>query len=112
MFEIGKFSQFIVGDKCDGLLPLIRRFLDKEVHGDDVCFDVKLDVAPAGYGLSVCAFVMFVAASAFLFVCHSALTTLRLQLHVSPLQPQASGSGHAPDEPVQPPDSPLAPPTP
>ena len=35
-----QFAAFIVGDSCDGINKLLEKFLDSQLDGDDLCFDV------------------------------------------------------------------------
>ena len=46
-FEMGVFARFIVGSSCNRILPLLRKYLDPVLHGDDVCFDAQLSITPA-----------------------------------------------------------------
>lgn len=41
ILEISQFSQFIVGDKCDEINVLLKKYANTLLDGDDRCFDVQ-----------------------------------------------------------------------
>ena len=56
--QVGDFAEFIVGDKCDALEPVLKLpQMDALLDGNDVCLDVKATMVGALYwllALSVC----------------------------------------------------------
>ncbi|KAJ8602255.1 hypothetical protein CTAYLR_003634 [Chrysophaeum taylorii] len=42
--EISQFAQFMVGDKCDAINKILKKYLNKQLHGDDKCFDVVTQI--------------------------------------------------------------------
>lgn len=43
-FDIHIFGEFIIGSKCDGVNEILAQTFDEELHGDDVCFDIRADL--------------------------------------------------------------------
>ena len=46
ILEIRQFAAFMVGDKCDNLNLVLSKYMDSQLHGEDVCFDVKTTLTP------------------------------------------------------------------
>jgi len=40
IMQISQFAAFIIGDKCDAINVILAQYLDSQLDGDDVCFDV------------------------------------------------------------------------
>lgn len=62
VLDIGEFSQFIVGRKCDAVNALLRQYLDPELHGDDRCFDVRAELDAGAWALFAAALASFATA--------------------------------------------------
>lgn len=41
LVEIRQFAQFIIGSRCDQINVILKEYLNKELDGDDRCFDVQ-----------------------------------------------------------------------
>lgn len=41
LLEIRQFAQFIIGSRCDEINVILAKYLNKELDGDDRCFDVQ-----------------------------------------------------------------------
>jgi hypothetical protein len=51
--QVGQFAQFIVGDKCNVLLPILDLpEMNTILDGDDVCMDVHVAILPALWWLA------------------------------------------------------------
>ena len=49
LLELDQFSQFIVGDECDALNALLRRYFGALVHGEPQCFRVDAQLEPGAW---------------------------------------------------------------
>ncbi len=89
--EISQFAAFMVGDKCDGLNKILEAYLDPELHGNDVCFDVITTLCPQSP-------VLFLSALLFVFVVVPSLSFGEAALHarIAEGKQKASKSGKAP----------------
>ena len=52
----------MVGDKCDGINAILKKYLDKPLDGDDVCFDVVTELNSGAWLLMPAALVASVLA--------------------------------------------------
>lgn len=62
IFQIRRFSAFIVGDSCDGINKFLAKYLDVALDGDDVCFDVVTKLLPQAWTIFVSAVMVFLLA--------------------------------------------------
>ncbi len=46
LLEIQQFAAFIVGDSCDSINKILKKYLDPVLDGDDKCFDVIAELNP------------------------------------------------------------------
>ena len=51
----------MVGDKCDGLNAILAEYMDTQLQGEDVCFDVKTTLTPQVSLLFLAMVIFFVA---------------------------------------------------
>ena len=79
--EIGTFTEFIVGDKCDAINPFIDKYFDKKLNGHDTCFEVQAYLREGYWLLFVAAIIFFITSNYVMKVCRNALDE-RLPDHV------------------------------
>lgn len=73
LLELQQFAQFIIGDKCDSINPLLAKYFDKALDGDDKCFDVIATLSEGCWVLFAAALVMNVCSLIVMNSCHGAL---------------------------------------
>ena len=73
ILEIGKFTEFIVGDKCDAINPFIAKYFDKTLEGHNTCFEVKAYLKNGCWFLFVAAIIFFISSNIVMRVCRNAL---------------------------------------
>jgi hypothetical protein len=73
LVEIGQFTEFIVGDKCDAINPFIAKYFDETLEGHDTCFEVKTYLEGGCWLLFVAAIIFFISSSYVMKVCRNAL---------------------------------------
>ena len=79
--QVTKFAIFMVGDKCDNINPIIKRYFSKILDGYDSCFEVKTSLKK-GFWIYFCAAIsFFICSFVILKVCRYALNE-RLPDHV------------------------------
>ena len=64
--QIDLFAKFLVGDKCDDINPIIKKYFSKILEGHDTCFEVEADLS-GGIWLFLAAAVFFI----YYFLCYS-----------------------------------------
>ena len=79
--EIGTFTEFIVGDKCDAINPFIGKYFDKKLDGHNTCFEVQAYLREGCWLLFVAAIIFFITSNYVMKVCRNALDE-RLPDHV------------------------------
>ena len=79
--EIEQFTKFIVGDKCDTIDPIIKKYFSKILDGHDTCFQVKTYLQEGCWLFFVAAISFFITSFVILKVCRNALNE-RLPDHV------------------------------
>ena len=79
--EIGQFTKFIVGDKCDSINPFIKKYFSKTLDGHDTCFEVKTYLEEGCWLFFAAAISFFISSFVILKVCRNALNE-RLPEHV------------------------------
>jgi len=57
LLEISQFSRFIMGDRCNLINSFLRDFFDKELHGKDVCYDVRTTISGNSWYLFTAVFL-------------------------------------------------------
>ena len=73
ILEIGKFTEFIVGDKCDAINPFIVKYFDKTLDGHNTCFEVKAYLKGGCWLLFIAAIIFFISSNIVMRVCRNAL---------------------------------------
>ena len=71
--EIGQFTQFIVGDKCDAIDPIIDKYFYKTLDGHNTCFEVKAYLKSGCWILFIAAIIFFICSYIVMKVCRNAL---------------------------------------
>eukprot|EP00727_Mastigamoeba_balamuthi_P013477 m51a1_g8752 hypothetical protein (725) ;mRNA; f:94670-97310 len=70
LLEIRQFAGFMVGDKCDGINRLLRRYFSQDLQGHDVCFEVVAKLTPGSWPLIVSIVFYFACTAIVMRVCH------------------------------------------
>ena len=73
ILEIGKFTEFIVGDKCDAINPFISKYFDKTLDGHNTCFEVKAYLKSGCWLLFIAAIIFLISSNIVMRVCRNAL---------------------------------------
>ena len=81
ILEIGQFTKFIVGDKCDTIDPFISKYFSKMLNGHNTCFKVKAYLKSGCWLLFAAAIIFFITSNIVMKVCRNALNE-RLPDHV------------------------------
>ena len=71
--EIGQFTEFIVGDKCDPINPFIAKYFSKILDGHNTCFEVRAYLKSGCWILFVAAIIFFIASNIVMKVCRNSL---------------------------------------
>ncbi len=71
--EIGQFTQFIVGDKCDFINPFIQKYFTEILDGHNTCFEVKAYLQSGCWVLFAAAITYFIGSMIVMKVCRNAL---------------------------------------
>ena len=71
--EIGQFTEFIVGDKCDSIDPFIAKYFYKILDGHNTCFEVRAYLKSGCWFLFVAAIIFFIASNIVMKVCRNSL---------------------------------------
>ena len=79
--EIEQFTKFIVGDKCNTIDPIIKKYFSKILDGHDTCFQVKTYLQEGCWLFFAAAVSFFITSFVILKVCRNALNE-RLPDHV------------------------------
>uniref|UniRef100_A0A7S1FUD1 Uncharacterized protein n=1 Tax=Corethron hystrix TaxID=216773 RepID=A0A7S1FUD1_9STRA len=51
LLQLEQFAQFLVGDYCDAIDPILEKVLDDQIDGEDVCFSVKAQILGNSWSL-------------------------------------------------------------
>jgi uncharacterized paraquat-inducible protein A len=51
LLEIEQFAEFIIGDSCDEIDKLLKKYFDEMLHGEDTCFEVTATLKTVRVGL-------------------------------------------------------------
>ena len=81
LLQISKFTQFIVGDKCDAINPFIEKYFTNYLDGHNSCFEVETYLQSGCWLLFFAAIMFFAASIIVMKVCRNALYE-RLPDHV------------------------------
>ena len=79
--QIAQFAEFMVGDRCDFINPLIQNYFYKYLDGHDSCFEVQTYLLEGSWLFFSAAITFFIASFVILKVCRNALNE-RLPDHV------------------------------
>ncbi len=71
--EIGQFTEFIVGDKCDFINPFIKQYFHDTLEGHDTCFEVRAYLQSGCWILFIAAITYFIGSMVVMNVCRNAL---------------------------------------
>ena len=81
VLQIAQFAKFMVGDKCDSIVPIIHNYFSKTLDGHDSCFEVQTYLSEGSWLFFSAAITFFIASFVILKVCRNALNE-RLPDHV------------------------------
>ena len=81
IIEIGQFTEFIVGDKCDAINPFISKYFYKILDGHNTCFEVQAYLKSGCWLLFTAAIIFFICSHIVMKVCRNSLNE-RLPDHV------------------------------
>ena len=73
LVEIGQFTEFIVGDKCDAINPFIEKYFSKTLEGHNTCFEVQTYLESGCWLLFAAAIIFFISSYFVMRVCRNAL---------------------------------------
>jgi hypothetical protein len=73
MFEIRQFCNFIIGSKCDGINKILKAYFDKQLHGDDKCFDTIATTDDGTWQLLAAVVVYTFVANAAMQACRTVI---------------------------------------
>ena len=59
--QIGKLTEFIVGDRCDQINPLIEKYFKNSLGGHNTCFEVKTYLLSGYWTLLSSSLVFFIS---------------------------------------------------
>ena len=79
--QIAQFAEFMVGDRCDFINPLIQNYFYKYLDGHDSCFEVQTYLLEGSWLFFSAAITFFISSFVILKVCRNALNE-RLPDHV------------------------------
>ena len=71
--QIGLFAKFLVGDKCDDINPIIKKYFSKILEGHDTCFEVEADLSGGIWLFLAAAVSLFIISFIILKECRNAL---------------------------------------
>ena len=71
--EIGQFTEFIVGGRCDTIDPFISKYFYKILDGHNTCFEVRAYLKSGCWILFVAAIIFFIASNIVMKVCRNSL---------------------------------------
>ena len=89
--EIGTFTEFIVGDKCDDINPFISKYFETILEGHNTCFEVQAYLKSGCWLLFVAAITFFITSNYVMKVCRNALNE-RLPDHVKEYLQKKNGN--------------------
>lgn len=87
LFELQEFAAFMIGDVCDDLNNILKQCCDEQLHGDDICFDVKASLLPLFGVLAATSGLLCLGGLSILQIAQHAMRERRLEL----LQLQGKG---------------------
>ena len=73
LLEIRQFANFIVGDSCDGINKILKKYLNEQLDGDDKCFDVIATLTEKCWTIFFAAVLMVIFCWPSLAVAYSCL---------------------------------------
>jgi hypothetical protein len=77
--QVGQFAEFIVGDKCNLILPILALpEMNQILHGDDVCMDVHVAILPGLVWLMV---FSVVGVGTTFYISHKLRQSIREGMH-------------------------------
>jgi hypothetical protein len=79
--EIGQFTEFIVGDKCDAINPFISKYFYKILGGHNTCFEVRAYLKSGCWLLFAATIIFLISSNIVMKVCRNSLNE-RLPDHV------------------------------
>lgn len=73
LLEISQFAQFIIGDSCDEIDKILKKYMYDELDGNATCFDVIAKLEGGCWALFMSAFLLICVLWPITRMCHAAL---------------------------------------
>ena len=73
ILQISQFTEFIVGDKCDAINPIVEKYFSDILGGHNTCFEVKAYLESGCWMLFAATIIFYVVTYAVLKICRNAL---------------------------------------
>ena len=81
VIQICQFAKFLVGDKCDPIVPILKKYFSNILGIHNSCFEVETYLSEGSWLFFSAAVTFFIASFVILKVCRNALNE-RLPDHV------------------------------
>jgi hypothetical protein len=85
LLELQQFAQFIIGDRCDKINPLLQKYAHSLLDGDDKCFDVEASLKTGCWVLFSGCLIYICAGMVVIRCCHKALHQRTADLNGPPI---------------------------
>ena len=73
ILQISQFTEFIVGDKCDAINPIIEKYFSDTLDGHNTCFEVKTYLESGCWMLFAATIIFYVVIYTVMKICRNAL---------------------------------------
>ena len=73
ILQISQFTEFIVGDKCDSINPIIKKYFSDTLDGHNTCFEVKAYLESGCWMLFAATIIFYVVTYVVMKICRKAL---------------------------------------
>jgi hypothetical protein len=73
ILQISQFTEFIVGDKCDAINPIVKKYFSDILDGHNTCFEVKAYLESGCWILFAATIIFYVVTYAVMKICRNAL---------------------------------------
>ena len=73
ILQISQFTEFIVGDKCDAINPIVEKYFSDILDGHNTCFEVKAYLEDGCWILFAATIIFYVVTYTVMKICRSAL---------------------------------------
>jgi len=73
VLEIQQFAQFIIGNKCDLINEILKKYFHNQFGQGDVCFDVVATLTSGCWTLFTACIVYLISGNLIMRICHNSL---------------------------------------